>query len=547
MRRNYIYALIAVITAAVMALIGIQVYWISNSFALKQEEFIRDVNDVLVRVSEKVERNEAINQLKSHKQLRTYFTGDESAPKQVEPDEDWDFSVLREITREGNDLEIKFTQEQDGKKSTRIIRKTVEDFINADADDDDFDILEFKFLPSLKSNPVPREQSVEVDSVLDARIKGKKALVGDIVKSLTEVDFYNPIEKRLNIYEVDSILQTELKKRGIDTDYKFAVFDAKNRVRLCLHDKLDTSRVMNSSYATILFPNDIVQNAYTLRMYFPGKSAFILKSNALMVSTSLLIVLVIVSIFYYSVRTIIDQKRNSIIKNDFVNNMTHELKTPISTISLACEALKEPAIGGNVDSVARYTKMISDENKRLSLLVEDVLQSAVFEKGKFKLNLELLNVHELVESIVGKMMIQINERKGSISLDLQAKEPMVYVDKVHLSNVIYNLIDNAIKYSKGAPEISIISRDANKNLRITVQDRGIGIARENQKQVFEKLYRVPTGNRHDVKGFGLGLNYVKIVMERLGGKITLKSQLGKGSKFNLYIPKNGKKTQSVSS
>lgn len=542
MRRNYIYALIMVITIAMIALISIQVYWVSNSFSLKQEEFVRDVNDVLLKVSEKLERNEAINQLKTHKQLRTYFTGDDMEAREVDSDADWDFSVLREITREGNDLEIKFTQEQEGKKSTRIIRKTVEDFINADDDDEDLSILNMNFLPAPRSQPIFREESVGVDSVLEARIEGKKALVGDIVKSLTEVDFYNPIEKRLNIYDVDSILNVELKNKGIDAFYKFAVFDGNNNLRLSMYDEVDTSNLVSAPYSTVLFPNDIVQNPYYLRIHFPKKASFLFKSNAVMMITSFLIILVIMSIFYYSVRIIIDQKRNSMIKNDFVNNMTHELKTPISTISLACEALKEPVIGGNAESVARYTKMISDENKRLSLLVEDVLQSAVFEKGKFKLNLEILDAHKLVEGIVNKMMIQINERKGKVNLDLQAKNPLVCVDKVHLSNVIYNLLDNAIKYSKGAPEITILSRDVNKNLKITVQDRGIGIAKENQKQVFEKLYRVPTGNRHDVKGFGLGLNYVKIVMERLGGKITLKSQLGKGSKFNLYIPKHGQKT-----
>ncbi len=540
MKRNYIYALIVMITMAMIALISIQVYWVSNSFSLKHEEFVRDANDVLAEVSEKLERNEAINQLKTHKQLRRYFTGDDDVAREVDSEEDWDFSVLREITREGNDLEIKFTQEQEGKKSTRIIRKKVDDFINAD-DDEDLDIINMNFLPSPRTQLSFREESVGVDSVLEARIEGKKALVGDIVKSLTEVDFYNPIEKRLDIYEVDSILNLELKDKGIDAFYKFAVFDADDHVRLSKFDDIDTASLLKSPYSTVLFPNDIVQNPYYLRVHFPQKATFIFKSNAVMMITSFMIILVIMSIFYYSVRTIIDQKRNSMIKNDFVNNMTHELKTPISTISLACEALKEPVIGGSAESVARYTKMISDENKRLSLLVEDVLQSAVFEKGKFKLNLEILDAHKLIESIINKMMIQINERKGKINLDLQAKHPVVCVDKVHLSNVIYNLLDNAIKYSKGPPEISILSTDVNKNLKITVQDRGIGIAKENQKQVFEKLYRVPTGNRHDVKGFGLGLNYVKIVMERLGGKITLKSQLGKGSKFNLYIPKHGKK------
>jgi len=253
-------------------------------------------------------------------------------------------------------------------------------------------------------------------------------------------------------------------------------------------------------------------------------------------TASALLTIALGFIFYYSVSTIIEQKKNSEIKNDFINNMTHEFKTPISTISLACEALRDPDINSNQGLVGRYIGMVSDENKRLGMLVEEVLQSAVFDKGEFKLKFEQIDVHELILSVSEKVNMQVREKNGTLLTHLKAENATIKADRVHLSNVLYNLIDNAIKYSKSHPQIELITRTTKEYLKISVKDNGIGISSENKDRIFDRLYRVPTGNLHDVKGFGLGLSYVKIIIDRLDGKIELESQLGKGSTFNVYLP-----------
>jgi two-component system phosphate regulon sensor histidine kinase PhoR len=255
-----------------------------------------------------------------------------------------------------------------------------------------------------------------------------------------------------------------------------------------------------------------------------------------MLASSAFIVIAIIFVFYATVRTIIHQKRTSEIKNDFINNMTHELKTPISTVSLACEALQDPDLASNKAVVSRYVNMINDENKRLGLLVEEVLQSAVLDKGDFKLKNEHLELNTLVKSVIDKFGIQVRERGGLVKTDYYPLQIPVTGDAVHLANVVSNLLDNANKYSKEQPEISVSTSVQNGQATVQVTDNGIGISKENQKRIFDKLYRVPTGNRHDVKGFGLGLSYVKIIIERLGGSVGLISQLGKGSTFIINLP-----------
>ncbi|MEM9022902.1 MAG: HAMP domain-containing sensor histidine kinase, partial [Bacteroidota bacterium] len=219
-----------------------------------------------------------------------------------------------------------------------------------------------------------------------------------------------------------------------------------------------------------------------------------------------------------------------------INNMTHELKTPISNISLASEALIYQSIQKTYRALSRNIGMIGDENKRLGLLVEEVLQSAVLDKGEFKLKKTAVDLHELIRGIVDKIGIQVRERNGEVEVDLEATESVVDADRVHVTNLVYNLIDNANKYSPDQPRITVRTRNRGAGVEIEVEDQGIGISRENQRKIFDRLYRVPTGNLHNAKGFGLGLNYVKIVAEKHGGEVSVDSQLNRGSRFRVYIP-----------
>jgi two-component system phosphate regulon sensor histidine kinase PhoR len=230
------------------------------------------------------------------------------------------------------------------------------------------------------------------------------------------------------------------------------------------------------------------------------------------------------------------QKKLSAIKNDFISNMTHEFKTPISTISLASEMLADMSIARTPERQERYIRMIRDENKRLSVLVESILQTSILDKGEFRLKLSEVDVHEIISTAISNTQLLIGQRKGAVQTFLKAQKHRIYADRVHLTNIIFNLIDNAIKYSKDNPEIRISTYNTAEGIMIQVQDNGIGISRENQRKIFDKFYRVPTGNVHNVKGFGLGLSYVLAVVLKHNGTISVNSELGKGSTFNVHLP-----------
>lgn len=251
---------------------------------------------------------------------------------------------------------------------------------------------------------------------------------------------------------------------------------------------------------------------------------------------SLAFMLALIFSFYYTISTIFQQKKLSEIKNDFISNMTHEFKTPISTISLAVEVLNDKSVEKSQERVSNYVKMIGDENKRLSLLVENILQTAILDKGEFKLKLQNIDVHTLIEQTFTNIKLQVENKEGQITSQLNATKPIVNADRVHITNILFNLIDNALKYSKENPDIVVSTRNDDEGIFISVQDNGIGISKENQRRIFDTMYRVPTGNVHNVKGFGLGLSYVKAVIEKHGGSIKVESELGKGSMFTLYLP-----------
>ncbi len=224
------------------------------------------------------------------------------------------------------------------------------------------------------------------------------------------------------------------------------------------------------------------------------------------------------------------------VKNDFINNMTHEFKTPIATISLAHQALSDQDVVRHEDFREKYLGIIGEENKRLERQVEKVLQMAVMERQKLEMKFELIDIHDITRQAITNLKLQVEKKNGYLRESLQAAVSTIVADKVHLTNIIFNLLDNAIKYCKDNPEILLSTRSDHKDVYISVTDRGIGMNNEMQKRIFEKFYRVPTGNVHDVKGFGLGLAYVKNIVDLHGGSITVDSELGKGSTFEIRIP-----------
>ena len=278
-----------------------------------------------------------------------------------------------------------------------------------------------------------------------------------------------------------------------------------------------------------------MQEVNYLNVHFPNQTGAILKSVGGLLTLSAILVLALTLIFYYAITIIVRQKKLSEIRNDFINNMTHELKTPISTISLACEALSDPNISKSEKLFSRYIGLIKEENSRLGSQVENVLQSAVWGSEVFKLKHQPLDLNAIVAEVTRKIEFQVTEKGGSVSVNIDTAIPVFYGDQVHITNVLFNFLDNANKYSRLEPKIKVTTRLINNHIEIKIKDNGIGINKENQKKIFDKLYRVPTGNRHDVKGFGLGLNYVKTIIEKHGGKIQVQSAIGKGSTFIIQL------------
>lgn len=360
-----------------------------------------------------------------------------------------------------------------------------------------------------------------------------------------------PLYRRIDPLYLKKILTQEFLELHLDLDYSFGVFDnIRNKMIILngyyLADVGNTNRVSdpglkleaqlkNTKYEIGLFPS-ITGNPGTLKVFFPYKTSWLWKSVWPLLALSLLLTLIILACFSYVIYVVFRQKKLSDIKNDFVNNMTHEFKTPIATISLASDSITSPMIINVPEKIKKFAEIIKQENRRMLSQVEKVLQMALLDKHDFKLNLKELNIHEIIDQAVANINLQLQQREGKISIELNALNSIVMGDPIHMTNIIYNLLDNANKYSPDQPEIKVNTRNVGNFIEISISDKGIGMNRESQKLIFEKFYRVPTGNIHNVKGFGLGLSYVKAMTIEHNGKVEVESELGKGSTFKLLFP-----------
>lgn len=333
--------------------------------------------------------------------------------------------------------------------------------------------------------------------------------------------------------EIDDIITQSLRKYNIKDSFQFSIT---NIFRSSIAASPGYKPEYQANAVEVVLTTDKATYKETLYLFINEDRNYILSSMGWMIIASVIFTIIIISAFTLTVRTLFTQKKLSEIKSDFINNMTHELKTPLATISLAIDALTNEKVIHDTDKIKYYSAMIKDENKRMNKQVEKILQAARIEKQDIKLNLQEIDAHEVIKKIADNLLLQIQERNGKLNLRLDASKHKVEADDVHFSNIIFNLLDNAIKYSKDSPEIEIETAVFNDMLAIKVKDNGIGMNRETQMRVFEKFYRAHTGNLHNVKGFGLGLSYVKAITEAHNGKVRVESTLGKGSTFTVFIP-----------
>jgi len=381
---------------------------------------------------------------------------------------------------------------------------------------------------------------------------GLKTVVNNLYSitnsQLIEIDFEHlsckPLVELRNEYPdfilLDSLLKGELKCATVSKDYVYAVFKENESsheliggVTNGLEDELFNSPLQVS--LSCLYNHN---GAHFISVYFLNEDHIILKQMFGGFIISIILLLIIGGSFIFIIYVSFRQKRISVIKNDFVNNMTHEFKTPISTVSLSAEMLLKEEVINNKSRAQRYAKVIFDENQRLKLLVDQVLQIAVIDKGEFSIRKRDIDTHKVITDLVSKLEVSVHVRGGVVKTYLAAKYPKIWADKMHFTNILSNLFENASKYTPESPVIIVRTINKNNGIVISVEDNGIGIKSDDQKDIFRQFYRVHTGNLHDVKGFGLGLYYVKLMTEAHGGSVKLSSEWGKGTTFEVFFPFN---------
>ena len=360
--------------------------------------------------------------------------------------------------------------------------------------------------------------------------------VQQITPNYFVVSFYDT----LNPIILENLIVEEFNQYNVQQKFEYGIYDCfADSIIFDRYVDLSSSKKMSgksTNPATFKWDHD----GHYFGVFFPDKKEIgtiksLEMSESLVIST--LVIFIVFLILSYSITIILKQKKLSEIKNDFVNNMTHELKTPISTISISSEVLLSQSISEHPKKISEYAAIIKQENKRLELLVEKVLQTAQLSESEFTLQKEEGNIHEIIQKCVQSFGIIINTANGSLKTNFQATDPIIRMDKTHLINVISNLIDNAVKYSSNAPSIVIYSSNIDNGIKVIVEDKGKGMSKEECKLIFDQFYRVPTGSVHDVKGFGIGLFYVKRILSKHGGKIEVKSEINKGTKMIFWLPK----------
>ena len=498
-----------------LGLLFMQLKYIKEMANMKKEQFDESVNRALYQASRNLELNETLRYLEKdvNETERRAYRKDSIGTRSGAPDgtiqQSHQYSVTGKDGTMYSSFEIKTIATRPSNMPKGMILRNDRNSIT--------------------------EASKSMREIVKNRYVYQKALLDEVVYSILYSASDKPLKERINFKLLDQDLKAELMNNGINIPYHFTVTTQDGREIYRCPDYTDDGE--ECSYSQLLFRNDRQSKTGIVKIHFPDMNSYIFSSVYFMIP-SVIFTIVLLITFIFTIVVIFRQKRYSEIKNDFINNMTHELKTPISSISLAAQMLNDNSVTKSPAMMKHLGGVIGDETKRLRFLVEKVLQMSMFDKKKAVFKKKELDLNEIVENVAHSFTLRVEHTGGKIYVDIEAIDSKIYVDEVHFSNVLFNLMDNAVKYRKPDQPVDIYMKTWNDDthLYVSVKDTGLGIKKEDMKKVFEKFYRVHTGNVHDVKGFGLGLAYVKKIVDLHKGEISINSEYGKGTTFTIKLP-----------
>lgn len=515
MKKKTIWTIAVIMGFSFLALLFLQLKYIKEMANMKKEQFDESVNRALYQASRNLELNETLRYLEKdvNENERKAFKKDSS-----------------DITGTSTDGSGQHThqyaaQSKEGAAYTSFELKTLVSKPSA---------MPKAMILRNDRNSIS-EASKSMREIVKNRYVYQKALLDEVVYSILYSASDKPLKERINFKLLDQDLRAELMNNGINIPYHFTVSTQDGREVYRCPDYTDDGE--EYTYSQVLFRNDPPSKMGVVRIHFPDMNSYIISSIRFMVPSVVFTIVLLVT-FIFTIVIIFRQKRYTEIKNDFINNMTHELKTPISSISLAAQMMSDESVTKSPTMMKHLSGVINDESKRLRFLVEKVLQMSMFDKNKAIFKKKELDLNEMVENIANTFTLRVEHTGGKIYTDIEAIDSKIYVDEMHFSNVLFNLLDNAVKYRKPDEPVDLYLKTWNddESLYLSIRDTGMGIKKENLKKVFEKFYRVHTGNVHDVKGFGLGLAYVKKIVDLHHGEIKVDSEYGKGTTFTIKLP-----------
>lgn len=513
---------------AAISLLILQSIWVKNSLDQNRSNFRYNVSEAISGVLIQLEKSEVIEKMKRNQKrdhiyqlvdsLNQSLSSIQIANPEVIFEED-----IREIMRH-------YVENKEG----NLILKT-DTIDNGEEKNMPADNKKKEKIDNHKSEKQLRKIYRQLKEQRDQLIH-KTHLMDELFQDVMGFNTERPIEQRIDPMVLDHLINKSLKSRGLKTPYEWGIYSQEKSKFIVQRTGKYPQELLQSHYVYTVFASDKKLQHNYLVLYFPEENKFLFSEVWLMLFTSCLLIIMIIFVFVYTLIHMIKQSKLTEIKNDFINNMTHEIKTPISTIALVCEALKDPEIAHTKESSMQYIDIIQQENIRLQSLSNHILEIAQLEKAQFLLNKAPTDLHAAILEAIENMQIIIAHKKGEIETHLQATKYIIDGDKVHIVNIFMNILDNANKYSPQQPYIIISTENKNKGILITISDKGIGISKHHIKKIFDKLYRVPTGNLHDVKGYGLGLSYVKTIVEKHGGSVKIESEQKKGTTFSIFFP-----------